>query len=249
MATRTENAAPVAIITGAGSGIGRATALCLWTLGYSLVLVGRDRAKLDSTVRALPAPAPGHENAAQTGTLTLAIDIGAPESGVQMVRAAVDRFGRLDALINNAGVAPLASIDHSTPELVEQVFRTNSLAPAAAIAAAWPVFTRQRSGCVVNVSTMATRDPFPGFFAYAASKASVNLMARSCANEGKAIGVRAFAVAPGAVETPLLRSLFPESSLPASACLSPDSVAAVIVACIRGERDDENGETIYLQRE
>jgi NAD(P)-dependent dehydrogenase (short-subunit alcohol dehydrogenase family) len=68
---------------------------------------------------------------------------------------------------------------------------------------------------------MGTIDPFPGFFGYAAAKAATNLMALSCANEGREFGIRAFAVAPGAVETAMLRSLFPESKLPSSQTMKP----------------------------
>jgi NAD(P)-dependent dehydrogenase (short-subunit alcohol dehydrogenase family) len=93
---------------------------------------------------------------------------------------------------------------------------------------------------------MATTDPFPGFFIYAAAKAGVNLMAKSCAKEGREFGIRAFSVAPGAVETPMLRALFSEVQLPPEKCLSPDDVAKVVVECIAGERDTQNGETIFI---
>ena len=97
---------------------------------------------------------------------------------------------------------------------------------------------------MVNVSSMATQDPFPGFFAYAASKAALNLMARSCATEGREHGIRAFAVAPGAVETDMLRAAFGEDVIPREQTLDPDTVARVIVECVTGERDAQNGDTI-----
>jgi NAD(P)-dependent dehydrogenase (short-subunit alcohol dehydrogenase family) len=99
---------------------------------------------------------------------------------------------------------------------------------------------------VVNTSSIATRDPFPILYAYAAAKSAVNSLARSVAIQGKPIGVRGFSVAPGAVETDLLRSLVPASALPTNKTLRPADVAAVILDCVLGRRDSENGSTIYL---
>lgn len=226
---------PVALVTGAGSGIGRATAILLAARGYRVTLVGRRVETLRTVAARLPISAE---------PLVIAADVGDAAAARAMIARAVERLGRLDVLINNAGLAPLLPIDRTTAEVLDEVYRVNALGPANAIAAAWPVFSRQRSGCIVNVSTIGTIDPFPGFFAYASAKAAVNLMARSCANEGRAIGVRAFAVAPGAVETPMLRANFSETVLPRSACLAPEEVAAVILDCVEGRRDDQNGNVI-----
>ncbi|MGD9690983.1 MAG: SDR family oxidoreductase [Phycisphaerales bacterium] len=241
---------PVAIITGAGSGIGRSLAVLLAQRGYALVLVGRTRSNLSHTASLTGA---GERIEVAAG------DVSDPFTSRHMVARAVERFGRLDALVNNAGLAPLSPIDRTTPEALERCFRINALAPGFATHFAWPVFARQHEAhaagqpsvaasppraTVVNVSTIGTLDPFPGFFAYAAAKAATNLMAASIAKEGAKIGVRGFAVAPGAVETEMLRALFPPSALPPSACLAPDDVARVIVSCIEGERDADNGRVI-----
>ena len=227
---------PVAIVTGAGSGIGLATVKLLDAEGWRLVLVGRGIERLEEAASAC------------RDALPFAGDVADPDLGVTVVGRALDHFGRLDAVVNNAGAAPLLPIDEHTPEVIESVFRTNSVGPACLIAAAWETLVAQKSGCVVNVSSIATRDPFPGFFAYAASKAAVELMARSCAKEGAEHGIRAYAVAPGAVETGMLRGLFSEQTLPPEACLSPDEVARVIVDCVLGKRAEESGSTIYVTK-
>lgn len=226
---------PVAIVTGAGSGIGRATAVMLSARGWRLVLAGRREERLTETAQLLSGPA-----------VVVVADVGDLAEAAGIVDAAVERFGQVDALVNNAGWAPLASIEQTGGEMLEEVFAVNALGPAAAISRAWPVFQRQKSGCVVNVSTMGTADPFPGFFAYAAAKTAVESMVRSCAVEGKKIGVRAFAVAPGAVETEILRSNFSEKVLPSRKCLKAEDVAAVIVTCVCGGRDGDNAKVIYL---
>ncbi len=236
---------PVAIVTGAGSGIGRATAVMLAQAGYALVLVGRTRAQLTETA----ALAGAAERVEVVGG-----DAGDETQCRHMVKRAVERFGRLDVLINNAGMAPRKPIGQTTPEDIEQCFRVNALGPAWAIRHAWDVFVEQHAkgrvgkggACVVNVSTMATISPFPGFFAYAASKAGVNLMVKSLAQEGRAIGVRAFAVAPGAVETGMLRAIFSTREVPESKCLMPVDLARVIVGCVVGTFDARNGEVIVV---
>jgi NAD(P)-dependent dehydrogenase (short-subunit alcohol dehydrogenase family) len=229
-------ASPVALITGAGSGIGRAIAAGLAPRGWRLALVGRARGTLEETAR-LCAPA---ECAA------IAADVADPEQAMHAVDEAAARFGRIDALVNNAGSAPVLDIAAHTPEVLEEIYAINALAPANLIARAWPLFKRQRRGCIVNLSTMGTVDPFPGFFGYAAAKAAVNLMARSCANEGKEWGITAYAVAPGAVETGMLRANFPESVLPRGKVLAPEAVAAVVIDCLLGKRPADNGGTILV---
>lgn len=226
---------PVSIITGAGSGIGRSTAVLLLREGHRIVLVGRRREPLDATAAMLAGP-----------SHIIAADVSAPAAPAAIIEQTLATFGRVDAVVNNAGYAPLKPIDQSTPELIDETFRINAIATAKLIARAWPVFLKQRGGCVVNVSSMATVDPFPGFFAYAAAKASVELMVKSCASEGRTHNIRAFAIAPGAVETPMLRSLFSTDQLPTSKCLAPEHVASVIVDCILGRRDGDNGRTIHM---
>lgn len=230
-------ASPVTLITGAGSGIGRATASLLAGARHRLVLAGRRRETLEETTSMLGTGAEA---------LIVCADVAEAAQAAEMVDAAVERYGRLDNLVNNAGLAPVRPIDQTTPEVLRAVYGVNALGPAYAIVRAWPTFVRQRSGCIVNVSTMGTVDPFPGFFAYAAAKSAVNSMARSCAKEGRAFNIRAFAVAPGAVETEILRANFPESVLPRDKALDPRAVARVIVDCIAGALDDQNGGTVLV---
>lgn len=228
----------VSIVTGAGSGIGRATALLLARAGHSVVLAARREQTLHETAGLIERASPG------ATTLAVRCDMGAPADILHLMQATLDRFGRIDVLVNNAALAPMLPIEHTGDHTIDEVFRVNAIGPALAIRHVWPVFLRQGSGCIVNVSTIGTIDPFSGFFAYASSKASLNLMARSCAIEGRGHGIRAFAVAPGAVETPMLRAILPEHAVAPADCLTPEEVAAVIVDCIRGRRDQDNGNVI-----
>ena len=93
---------------------------------------------------------------------------------------------------------------------------------------------------------MASIDPFPGFSMYAAAKVGVNMFIRCIGDEGKEIGVTSVAVGPGAVETPLLRSLFDEEMIGKDQTLSPEKVAGVLVDCYLSERMFASGDTIMM---
>jgi NAD(P)-dependent dehydrogenase (short-subunit alcohol dehydrogenase family) len=230
---------PVSVITGAGSGIGRAIAVLLSASRHAVVLVGRREETLRETAGMLH---PGHGEHA-----IIAADVGVPAQALGVVDQTLARFKRLDNLINNAGTAPLMPIERHTPEVLDEIYRVNALGPANLIARAWPAFESQGRGCIVNISTIGTFDPFPGFFGYAAAKAALNTMTISCAREGKEFGIRAFAIAPGAVETRMLHGVFRAAGIKPYPGLPPERVAEVVLECIDGRRDDQNGRTIPLK--
>lgn len=232
--------APVSVITGAGGGIGRCIALRLAALGHRLGLVGRTHGKLDAVARELRSVHPEVE------LEVVVADLADPSETSAVVPRIAARFGRIDNLVNGAGIAPSAPIGKTDLALLERCFATNTFGPALLIAAAWPIMSRQRGGCVVNISTIGTSDPFPGFFAYAASKSALDSLTRSIVSEGRRAGIRAFTLNPGSVETPLLRSNFSEKIVPPEKTLPADDVAAVVEDCIEGRRDAESGQTILL---
>ncbi len=214
---------PVAIVTGAGSGVGRATAVRLAAAGYAVVLVGRTPATLQATAgiiaddgRAVPTPR------------VVPADVGDPEAAADMVRIAAEHFGRVDALANVAGSAPLQPIPQITDDALEQCLAVNFKSVVYLTRAVWPVFVEQGGGVVVNVSSLASLDPFTGFNIYGAAKAGVNTFTKATADEGKRHGIRAYAITPGAIETGMLRALFSEKLIPADQAASPDEVAALI---------------------
>jgi len=232
-----DNTVPAAIVTGGTAGIGLATARLFIERGWRVLIVGRDQGRLSDALDELGGKAQGCR-----------ADVGSPDGPSTVVAACLKAFGRLDALVNNAGVAPLVPLAQHTAQLIEECFATNAIGPAKLIVSAWPHLSVTR-GRVVNVSSMATRDPYPGFFGYAASKAGVELMVRSIANEGQSAGIKAFAVAPGATETVMFRALFDESTVPREDVLDPAEVARLIVDCATGRRDDDNGRAIEITPE
>lgn len=226
---------PVAFITGAGSGIGAACARLLAARGHAVALVGRRHDMLESVRASLTDP---------SRHLSIPADVADSERAAEAIDRTVEAFGRIDALVLAAGTAPKVPIEQTTEAVLEESFFVNAFGKAFPIVRAWPIFKRQRSGRVVIVSTIGTIDPFPGFFAYAASKAALDSLTRSCHTEGARRGIRAFCVNPGAVETPLLRSNFPEKVLPHSRTLSPEAVAQVALDCIEGRREQDRGKVI-----
>jgi NAD(P)-dependent dehydrogenase (short-subunit alcohol dehydrogenase family) len=229
----------VVIITGASSGVGAATADALAAAGYGVMLNARRPAELAQVASRLPP-----ERAA-----LLVGDCSLRETAEQLVRAALARFGRLDAIVNNAGIAERHPIEHTSEPLLQRSFATNVFGPALLIAAAWPALCASGRGVVVNVSSMAAVDPFDGFFVYGASKAALESFTRSISREGRKHGVEAYNVRLGAIETPLLRSLFDEATLPPADALPPQAAASVIAECITGARRADEGGVISVLSE
>ena len=234
---------PVVIVTGASGAIGRAIAQRLGRERWRLVLVGRDDRRLRET-DALLAAAPATPEA----TEILAVDLADAASARAVVESTLESFGRVDALVNNAGAAQIIPVDEIDEELVARTFAINAFAPIHLLAAAWPSFRRQRSGVVVNVSSLAAVDPFPGFLVYGASKAALDGVTRSAAIDGASIGVKAYSLQLGAVETPMLRSVVSTEVMPPERALDPRGVAEVVWECIAGLREFDNGRSIPIIR-
>ena len=227
----------VAIITGAGRGIGRATAVELARRGYRLARAARSVDDLNETARLA-----GGKAACFPTDVTDATQVD------RLARQTLERFGRIDAVVNNAGLAPVRSIAEMSPREWRDVIETNLSAAFYLTRAAWPAFERQRGGVVVNVSSAAARDPFPGFAAYGAAKAGLNLFGLSAAREGERIGVRVHTIAPSAVETGMFRALMTPEQYPAEKTLDPADLARMIAMCVTGELRYTSGETIYVHK-
>lgn len=230
---------PVAIVTGASSGIGRALAKRLVDAGYRVALVSRSELKLRAVADEL-----GEEK-----TFVWPCDLKVAEDASAMVNGIVSEMGRLDVLANVAGMAVLKPLAETDLAQWQKVLRVNLTSVFITTRAAWPTFKAQGGGIIVNVSSMASRDPFEGFGAYGAAKAGVNLLTLMTAREGAAFGLRAVCIAPGAVETPMLRGMFSESVIAPSKTIKPEQVAELITDCIEGKHPFESGETLRVSQE
>ncbi len=230
---------PVAVITGAGKGIGRATAIEMGRRGYALALASRTESDLLGSLTAADAADRG---------IAVGTDVSKPHDIDRLIDQTLDRFGRIDAVVHCAGYAPVKSIAEMTQDDWKATIDTNLSAAFYLTKAAWPAFERQRGGAIVNISSLASRDPFGGFAAYGAAKAGINLFGLSAAREGQAIGVRVYTIAPGAVETDMFRRIMTTEQYPKEKTLDPADVAKVIAGCIQGDLRYASGEVIYLHR-
>jgi NAD(P)-dependent dehydrogenase (short-subunit alcohol dehydrogenase family) len=233
-----------AIVTGAGSGVGRDTALLLADAGFAVVLAARTRQKLEEAADYIHS-----EGDPEAELLVVPTDVGQPMEVQSLIDQTVKRFGRIDALANIAGSAPLQPIEKIEDDALDDCLAGNLKSVIYTTRTAWPHLKQRKDdggSAICNVSSMASIDPFPGFNMYAAAKAGVNLFTKATADEGKKFGIRAAAVAPGAIETPMLRANFPEKAIPQDKTLDPLVVAGVIRDVLTGERDHKPGETIVL---
>ncbi|RTR24672.1 glucose 1-dehydrogenase [Azospirillum griseum] len=189
----------IALVTGATSGIGAATARAFAAAGATVVAVGRDHARGEAVVADCDA-------AGGAGSVFLAADVTAPDALDGVVASVVERFGRLDIAFNNAGWqearAPLAD---QPDDVFDRVFATNTRSLFQAMRAQITVMRAQGGGVIVNnASVSGVRNPNPGLALYAASKAAALALTRTAALENAPLGVRINAVSPGRVETPMM---------------------------------------------
>ncbi|KIG16371.1 Dehydrogenase [Enhygromyxa salina] len=235
--------APVAIVTGASSGIGRQAAVQLAARGYRVALVGRRQHELEATAQLAAGVAKGAEHRIYVA------DLGHSERTAALTTAIMADMGRVDVLVNNAGMAQLGPLaDGIDEQALRAHVQLNTLSPAIMIATAWPQLVQRPGACIVNITTMSTVDPFPGLFSYALSKAPLNVMTKSCATEG-APNVRAFGVAPGCVETPMLRGLFDAQTVGTELTVSATDVATLVVECVAGQWDAHNGGVVAIEKQ
>jgi 3-oxoacyl-[acyl-carrier protein] reductase len=228
--------APVAIITGAGRGIGRAIALELSNRGHRLALASRNQKDLEAVA------------AHAKNAIVVLADVTRVDDVQLLVDKTLASFGRIDAVVNNVGLAPVAKVDELSVEQWHAVIDTNLSSAFYLARAVWGTFKEQHSGCIVNISSMASRDPLPGFLAYGAAKAGLNLMSLVLAREGAEHGIRSYAIAPGAVETSMFRRLVSTEKWPVEKTLEPADVARVVAQCIDGDLKYTSGEVIFLSK-
>ena len=183
-----------AVVTGASSGIGRAVAEALAREGADLVLVGRRTTRLEAVTASL----------APNGVQVEVVRGDVRESAVcdAVAAAAERRFGRLDALVNAAGVIGNGPVDATEPAEWDRVLDSNLRSVWLMMRAAGPALRRSR-GSIVNLSSVAATRPYAGLAAYCVSKAAVSMLTRCAALDFAADGVRVNAVEPGVVVTEL----------------------------------------------
>lgn len=214
----------VAIVTGGGRGIGAAIGQKLAELGAKAVLCGRSRGPLESTAAAI-VKAGGEAEVAECDVTDL--------KSVEAVAARISRdFGRIDILVNNAGIGGFGGPLHQlAPEAWDRVLNTNLRGVFYCIRAFAPMMIKAGTGHIVNVSSLAGKNPLPKGAAYAASKWGLNGLSYSVAEELRTYNIRVSVVCPGSVNT----ELSPHEGKDPAKMLQPGDVAHAVAMLVTQE--------------
>ena len=238
----------VALITGAGNGIGRATALAFAARGAKVVVVDRDAAGAERTAATIKQQ--GGEARPHVADVTKSADVQA------YVKAALDAYGRIDCFFNNAGiegkVAPIAEYDEA---VFDEVLGVNVKGVFLGLRHVLPVMLKQKAGAVVNTASIAGLVGTPGMAAYAASKHAVIGLTKAVSGEVARSGVRVNAVCPGPIDTRMISAIEAQiepanpgsvrdryhAALPLGRYGTPEEVANVVLFLCSGLASNING--------
>jgi NAD(P)-dependent dehydrogenase (short-subunit alcohol dehydrogenase family) len=206
---------PSALVTGGSSGIGLAIARMLRDEGYELTLASRTQEKVGTAAAELAAHA-------------VAANMASEEDCIRVVAEHRDRFGGLDVLVNSAGIGIAGSIETLQTKHVDLQLGVNLRGLLLVTREAVPLLKASR-GWIVNLASIAGTEPTPGLLVYGATKAAVIAATRTINAELDGDGVRAIALCPGFVDTPMAEW----SGIPGEEMIQPEDCAEVVRMCLR----------------
>jgi NAD(P)-dependent dehydrogenase (short-subunit alcohol dehydrogenase family) len=204
-----------AIVTGGSSGIGLAIARMLRDEGYDLTLASRRPEKVEAAAKEL-------------GAVAVAADIADEAACERLVAGHRERFGRLDMLVNSAGIGIAGTVESLSAKHLDLTIGVNLRGLFLVTQKAIPML-RESRGWIVNLASIAGTLPTPGLSSYGATKAAVISLTRSLNEELDADGVRAVAICPGFVDTPMAEW----SGIPGDEMIQPEDCAEIVRMCLR----------------
>jgi NAD(P)-dependent dehydrogenase (short-subunit alcohol dehydrogenase family) len=204
-----------AIITGGSSGIGLAIARMLRDEGFDLTLASRRAEKVEAAAEEL-------------GAAAVAVDVADDAACERLVAEHRERFGRLDMLVNSAGIGIAGTVESLPAKHLDLTIGVNLRGLFLVTQKAIPLL-RESRGWIVNLASIAGTLPTPGLSAYGATKAAVISLTRSLNEELDADGVRAVAICPGFVDTPMAQW----SGIPGDEMIQPEDCAEIVRMCLR----------------
>jgi NAD(P)-dependent dehydrogenase (short-subunit alcohol dehydrogenase family) len=232
----------IALVTGAGAGIGKAIALAFAREGAEVIVPDLDIEKAGETAREI-------EEIGQKG-LALEIDVADPDQVDSLFTKTIDVFGHVDIVVNNAGTThPAVSILDLSLDYVEKIFSIDYKGVYLCCRRAGREMVRQKSGCIVNISSIAGLTPLP-LVMYGPMKSAVNMLTRILAREWADRNIRVNAIAPGYVATPLIKNMI-DSGLrdpalilertPMGIMLSPEDIAEAALFLVSSRAEHITG--------
>jgi 3-oxoacyl-[acyl-carrier protein] reductase len=209
----------VAIVTGAGRGIGRSIALALARNGARVILAARTEAELlavESEIAALGGQA-----------TVFPADVSREADVIALVQRAAERFGRLDILVNNAGIGSFGPLAETTTEQWDRIMAVNARGPFLTCREAIPYLRRQPRSFIINIASVVAVKGYVNQTAYAASKHALLGMSKALAKEIQGDGIRVHVICPGGVDTELAGQARPD--LDRSVLIQPDEIADLVI--------------------
>lgn len=207
-----------AIVTGAGSGIGKTIALQLAKDGYNLAIVGRNREKLTSC--ASEAEKKGVE------VEIISADLRDEKAPSEIIAQTVKRFGGVDTLVNCAGLSQKGSFTEVSPAQWDEIFAVNAKAPFFLCKAALPLLKVSRKPIVINISSVVGFKGYINQSVYASSKHALAGFTQVFAKEVQPFGIRVHLISPGGVATEMVRTMRPDIN--ADELIQPEEIAAIV---------------------
>lgn len=190
----------VVVITGASSGLGEETARHLSAQGANVALGARRTERIESLAEEI--------NSSNNGkAIAVTTDVTQRDQVKQLVDAAVDEFGQVDVMLNNAGLMPLSPVEDLKIDEWDQMIDVNIKGVLYGIAAALPYMKEQKSGHIINISSVAGHKTFPGSTVYSATKSAVRVISEGLRQEVTPYNIRTTIISPGAVKTELLEHI------------------------------------------
>ena len=233
----------VVVITGASSGMGEAAAKHLSALGASVVLGARRADRIEKLAREIQ----DQGGKAQA----IAMDVTQRDQVKKLVDAAVEQFGRVDVILNNAGVMPLSPMDRLNVDEWDKMIDVNIKGMLNGIAAVLPYMKEQKAGQIINTSSVAGHKIFNGSAVYSATKFAVRALTEGLRMEVKPYNIRTTIICPGAVKTELLEHITEADIQQANkeyvgaVGISPDTFAHVVAFAISQPEEVDINEIIF----
>ncbi len=233
----------VIVITGASSGLGEAAAKHLANLGAAVVLGARRADRIENLAKEI------NNNGGKA--LAIATDVTQRDQVKKLVDSVVEKFGHVDVLLNNAGIMPLSPIDRLNVDEWDKMIDVNIKGVLNGIAAVLPHMKKQKSGQIINTSSVAGHKIFGGSTVYSATKFAVRALTEGLRMEVKPYNIRTTIVCPGAVKTELLEHISEADIQEANkeyvgeVGISPDSFASVVAFAISQPADVDINEVIF----